>query len=57
MGAKAIMVEILRQELRLRGVDWSSTECEKIVQRLVEQLRYLELSLAAGQFGGRPTSH
>ena len=51
MGVKDTMATILRNQLELRGVhSLAASEYEKIAEVLVEQLRELELSLAAREF-------
>jgi len=48
MSVKAMMAHILQDEMRLRGVNsLSPSDYEQIVELLIEQLRELELSLAA----------
>lgn len=48
MSVKAIMANILQGQMRLRGVNsLSSSDYEQIVELLIEQIRELELSLAA----------
>ncbi|SDJ85409.1 hypothetical protein SAMN05216338_106931 [Bradyrhizobium sp. Rc2d] len=48
MTVKAIMVTILTDELTRRGVSsLTPYDCEEIVERLIERLTELELSLAA----------
>ena len=48
MTVKAIMVAILADELTRRGVSsLTSSDHEEIVERLIERLTELELSLAA----------
>jgi hypothetical protein len=48
MSVKAMMATILRDQMTLRGVSsLSPSDYEDIVELLVEQLRELELSLAA----------
>ncbi|MCK1580061.1 hypothetical protein IVB03_10910 [Bradyrhizobium sp. 168] len=48
MSVKAMMATILQNQLTLHGVhSLTPSDCEQIVERLIEQLRELELSLAA----------
>ncbi|WP_187434657.1 hypothetical protein [Bradyrhizobium cytisi] len=48
MSVKAMMATILQDQMTLRGVSsLSPSDYEDIVELLVEQLRELELSLAA----------
>ena len=48
MSVKAMMATILQNQLTLRGVhSLTSTDYNEIVELLIEQLRELELSLAA----------
>ncbi|MCK1269189.1 hypothetical protein ABIB75_007318 [Bradyrhizobium sp. GM2.2] len=48
MSVKATMATILQNQLTLHGVhSLTPSDCEQIVDRLIEQLRELELSLAA----------
>jgi hypothetical protein len=48
MSVKAMMATILQYQLTLRGVhSLTPSDYEQIVERLIEQLRELELSLAA----------
>lgn len=48
MSVKAMMANILQDQMRLRGVNsLSPSDYEEIVELLVEQLRELEFSLAA----------
>lgn len=50
MGVKVLLAEILRNELTARGVNsLAPSDYDQIVERLVEQLTELELSLAARQ--------
>lgn len=54
MSVKAMMATILENQLALRGVhSLTPSDCEEIVEHLLEQLRELELSLAAREFDGR----
>lgn len=47
MSVKAMMATILQNKLTSRGVDsLASSDCEEIVERLLEQLTELELRLA-----------
>ena len=48
MSVKAMMATILQNQLTLRGVhSLTPSDYEQIVERLIEHLRELELSLAA----------
>lgn len=48
MSVKAMMATILQEQMTLRGVNsLTPSDCEEIVELLIEQLRELELSLAA----------
>jgi hypothetical protein len=48
MSVNAMMAEILQNQLILRGVhSLTPSDYEEIVELLIEQLRELELSLAA----------
>jgi len=48
MSVKAMMATILQNQLTLRGVhSLTSTDYNEIVELLIEQLRELELGLAA----------
>lgn len=48
MSVKATMTTILQNQLTLHGVhSLTPSDCEQIVDRLIVQLRELELSLAA----------
>lgn len=48
MSVKVLLAEILRNELTARGVNsLAPSDYDQIVERLVEQLTELELSLAA----------
>ncbi|WP_172785044.1 MULTISPECIES: hypothetical protein [Bradyrhizobium] len=54
MSVKAMMATILESQLTLRGVhSLTPSDYEEIVEQLVEQLKELELSLAAREFDGR----
>jgi hypothetical protein len=53
MSVKAMMATILQNQLALRGVrSLTPSDCEEIVEQLVEQLRELELRLAARELAG-----
>jgi hypothetical protein len=53
MSVKAMMATILQNQLTSRGVhSLTQSDCEEIVEQLVEQLRELELRLAARELGG-----
>ena len=48
MSVKAVMATILQNELALRGVhSFTPSDYEEIVELLIEQLRELEVGLAA----------
>jgi hypothetical protein len=48
MGVRSMMATILKRELETRGIrSLRADECEEIIQRLLEQLTDLELSLPA----------
>jgi hypothetical protein len=48
MSVKAMMAAILQNQLTSRGVhSLAPSDCEDIVEVLIEQLRELELNLAA----------
>jgi hypothetical protein len=48
MGVRSMMATILKRELETRGIrSLRADECEEIIQRLLEQLADLELSLPA----------
>jgi hypothetical protein len=48
MSVKAMMAAILQNQLTLRGVhSLTPSDYDQIVERLIEQFRELELSLAA----------
>lgn len=48
MSVKAMMATILHNELKLRGVhSLTPSDYEEIVELLIEQIRELELGLAA----------
>lgn len=50
MSIKAMLVKLLEDELAARGVaSLAASDCEQIVERLIEQLTDFELSLAAKQ--------
>ncbi|WP_271498419.1 hypothetical protein [Bradyrhizobium sp. CCBAU 11357] len=54
MSVKAMMATILHNQLTLRGVhSLTPSDYEEIVEHLVEQLKELELSLAARELDGR----
>ena len=54
MSVKAMMATILQNQLALRGVhSLTPSDCEEIVEQLVEQLRELALSLAARELAGK----
>ncbi|MGY8677120.1 hypothetical protein Q2941_04810 [Bradyrhizobium sp. UFLA05-153] len=47
MNVKAVMARILEAELLARGVTLGPSDCEQIVERMVEQIGELELKLSA----------
>ncbi|MFK4581077.1 hypothetical protein [Bradyrhizobium ottawaense] len=48
MSVKALMASILRDQMAVRGVNsLSPADYDEIVELLIEQIRELELSLAA----------
>ncbi|MCK1711409.1 MULTISPECIES: hypothetical protein [unclassified Bradyrhizobium] len=54
MSVKAMMATILQNQVTLRGVhSLTPSDYEQIVERLIEQLRELELSLAARELAGK----
>jgi len=54
MSVKAMMATILQNQLTLRGVHLlTSSDYEEIVELLIEQLRKLELSLAARELADK----
>ncbi|UPK33128.1 hypothetical protein IVB18_33595 [Bradyrhizobium sp. 186] len=54
MSVKAMMATILQNQLTLRGVhSLTPYDYEQIVERLIEQLRELELSLAAREIADK----
>jgi hypothetical protein len=54
MSVKAMMATILRNQLALRGVhSLTLSDCEEMVEQLVEQLRELELGLAARELADK----
>ncbi|MCK1424206.1 hypothetical protein IVB15_24915 [Bradyrhizobium sp. 182] len=54
MSIKAMMATILQNQLELRGVhSLTPSDYEAIIEQLVEQLRELELSLAARELAGK----
>ena len=54
MSVKAMMATILQDQMTLRGVSsLSPSDYEDIVELLVEQLRELELSLAAREIADK----
>ncbi|MCA1552295.1 hypothetical protein I6F36_36605 [Bradyrhizobium sp. BRP19] len=54
MSVKAMMATILHNRLTLRGVhSLTPSDYEEIVEHMLEQLRELELSLAARELDGR----
>lgn len=49
------MATILQDQMTLRGVkSLSPSDCKEIVELLIEQLRELELSLAARELAEKP---
>src|SRR4051812_42690396 len=60
MSVKALMAAILQDQMTVRGVNsLSPSDYEEIVELLIEQLRELELSLAARELAdkGSQQSH
>ena len=58
MSVKAMMATILQNQLTLRGVhSLTPSDYEQIVERLIEQLRELELNLAAREIADNPEPH
>ena len=58
MSVKAMMATILQKQLTLRGVhSLTPSDYEQIVERLIEQLRELELNLAAGEIAHNREPH
>ncbi|UQR61087.1 hypothetical protein LRP30_29505 [Bradyrhizobium sp. C-145] len=54
MSVKAMMANILQDQMRLRGVHaLTPSDYEEIVELLIEQLRELELSLAAKELADK----
>ncbi|WP_271525875.1 hypothetical protein [Bradyrhizobium sp. CCBAU 53380] len=54
MSVKAMMAIILHNQLTLHGVhSLTPSDSEKIVEHLIEQLRKVELGLAAREFDVR----
>lgn len=54
MSVKAMMATILQDQLTLRGVhSLAPSDCEEIVELLIEQLTELELNLAAQEIAGK----
>ncbi|UPK38305.1 hypothetical protein IVB18_14295 [Bradyrhizobium sp. 186] len=54
MSVKAMMATILQNQLTLRGVhSLTPSDYDEIVELLIEQLRELELSLAAREVGDK----
>ncbi|MCK1682265.1 hypothetical protein IVA87_23365 [Bradyrhizobium sp. 147] len=54
MSVKAVMATILQNELALRGVhSLTPSDCDEIIKQLIEQLRELELNLAARELAGK----
>lgn len=54
MSVKAMMATILQNELALRGVhSLTPSDYDEIIEQLVEQLRELELTLAARELAGK----
>jgi hypothetical protein len=55
MSVKALMAAILQDQMTVRGVNsLSPSDYEEIVGLLIEQLRELELSLAARELTDKP---
>jgi len=58
MSVKAMMATILQNQLTLRGVHFlTPSDCEEIVEQLIEHLRELELNLAAREIADNPEPH
>ena len=58
MSVKAMMATILQNQLTLCGVhSLMPSDYEQIVERLIEQLRELELNLAAREIADNHESH
>ncbi|MGL3104219.1 hypothetical protein [Bradyrhizobium sp. BR 1432] len=54
MGVKAMMVRILQDQLALRGVhSLTPSDYDEIIEQLIEQLRELELNMAARELAGK----
>lgn len=54
MSVKAMMATILEDQMTSRGINsLSRSDYEEIVEHLIEQLRGLELSLAARELAGK----
>ncbi|MCK1498287.1 MULTISPECIES: hypothetical protein [unclassified Bradyrhizobium] len=54
MSVKAMMATILQDQLTRRGVlSLTQSDCHEIVELLIEQLRELELCLAAREFADK----
>lgn len=54
MSVKAMMATILQKQMALRGVQsLTPTDYDEIVKELVEQLRELELGLAARELADK----
>ncbi|WP_377829523.1 hypothetical protein ACFKHW_07110 [Bradyrhizobium lupini] len=54
MSVKVMIATILQNQLALRGVhSLAPSDYDEIVEQLVEQLRELELSLAARELAGK----
>ncbi|MGL3104846.1 hypothetical protein [Bradyrhizobium sp. BR 1432] len=57
MSVKLLLARIHQDELAARGADvLAPTDYEQIVERLVEQINDIELSLSAQKVTGRPES-
>ncbi|WP_439374553.1 hypothetical protein [Bradyrhizobium sp. DASA03120] len=53
MSVKALMANILQEQMRLRGVNsLLPSDYEQIVELLIEQIRELEFSLSAREIAG-----
>jgi hypothetical protein len=58
MSVKAMMATILQNQLTLHGVhSLTPSDYEQIVERLIEQLRELELNLAAREIAHNREPH
>lgn len=54
MSVKAMMAAILQDQMTMRGVhSLTPSDCQEIVELLIEQIRELELSLAAREIADK----